>query len=67
MQGALVLRNTLPYKPEGVHLAVVDPGVGTDRKAVALRSGDERVFVGPEDGLRFPAAERMTAFPARGS
>ena len=32
LQGALVLRNTLPYMPEGVHLAVVDPGVGTDRQ-----------------------------------
>jgi len=34
LQGALVLASTLPYMPEGVHLAVVDPGVGTDRKAL---------------------------------
>jgi S-adenosylmethionine hydrolase len=59
LQGALVLRNTLPYMPEGVHLAVVDPGVGTDRKAVALRSGDGRLYVGPDNGLLVPAAERM--------
>jgi S-adenosylmethionine hydrolase len=59
LQGALVLRNTIPYMPEGVHLAVVDPGVGSDRKAVALRSSDGRLFVGPDNGLLVPAAERM--------
>jgi S-adenosylmethionine hydrolase len=59
LQGALVLRNTLPYMPEGVHLAVVDPGVGTDRKAIAARSGDGRLYVGPDNGLLVPAAERM--------
>ena len=32
LQGALVLSNTLPYMPEGVHLAVVDPGVGGHRR-----------------------------------
>jgi S-adenosylmethionine hydrolase len=45
--------------PEGVHLAVVDPGVGTDRKALALRSGDGRLYVGPDNGLLVPAAERL--------
>ena len=59
LQGALVLANTLPYMPEGVHLAVVDPGVGTDRRAVALRSGDGRLYVGPDNGLLVPAAEKL--------
>lgn len=59
LQGALVLRNTVPYMPEGVHLAVVDPGVGTERKALALRSGDGRLFVGPDNGLLLEAAARM--------
>jgi S-adenosyl-L-methionine hydrolase (adenosine-forming) len=59
LQGAFVLANTLPYMPEGVHLAVVDPAVGTDRRAVALRSGDGRLFVGPDNGLLVPAAERL--------
>ena len=36
-QGALVLRNTLPYMPAGVHVAIVDPQVGTERRALALR------------------------------
>lgn len=49
--GALMLHAALPYLPVGVHLAVVDPGVGTDRRAVALRAGDGRVFVGPDNGL----------------
>jgi S-adenosylmethionine hydrolase len=59
LQGALVLANTLPYLPEGVHLAVVDPGVGSARRAVALRSGDGRLFVGPDNGLLVPAAEKL--------
>jgi S-adenosylmethionine hydrolase len=59
LQGALVLANTLPYMPEGVHLAVVDPGVGTERRAVALRGGDGRLYVGPDNGLLVPAAERL--------
>ncbi len=59
LQGALVLANTLPYMPEGVHLAVVDPGVGSDRKAVAIRGRDGRLYVGPDNGLLVPAAERL--------
>ena len=58
LQGALVLCNTLPYMPRGVHLAVVDPGVGSHRRALALRSGDGHLLVGPDNGLLIPAAER---------
>ena len=57
-QGALVLRNTLPYMPVGVHVAVVDPQVGTERRAIALRTGDGRVLVGPDNGLLSLAWER---------
>lgn len=57
-QGALVLRNTLPYVPAGVHVAVVDPQVGTERRAVALRTGDGRILVGPDNGLLSLAWER---------
>jgi S-adenosylmethionine hydrolase len=57
-QGALVLRNTLPYMPAGVHVAVVDPQVGTERRAVALRTSDRRVLVGPDNGLLSLAWER---------
>jgi S-adenosylmethionine hydrolase len=59
LQGALVLANTVPYMPAGVHMAVVDPEVGSDRKAVALRSGEGRFFVGPDNGLLLPAAKRV--------
>ena len=59
LQGALVLANTLPYMPAGIHLAVVDPGVGSERRPVALRSGDGRLFVGPDNGLLLVAADRL--------
>ena len=58
LQGALVLASTLPYMPRGVHLAVVDPGVGGVRRAVVLSDRDGRLFVGPDNGLLLPAAER---------
>lgn len=55
---AFVLRNTLPYMPDrAVHLAVVDPGVGGPRRAVALRSHGDRLFVGPDNGLLMLAVE----------
>jgi hypothetical protein len=56
--GALVLRNTLPYMPMGVHVAVVDPQVGTERRALALRTEDGRLLVGPDNGLLSLAWER---------
>ena len=58
LQGALVLANTIPYMPVGVHLAVVDPGVGGHRRALAARCRDGRLFVGPDNGLLVPAIER---------
>ena len=56
-QGALVLRNTIGYLPVGVHLAVVDPDVGGDRQAIAVRTRDGRTFVGPDNGLLLLAAD----------
>jgi S-adenosylmethionine hydrolase len=59
-QGAAVLANALPYAPPGVHLAVVDPGVGGGRRGVAVRTADDdRVLVGPDNGLLVVAAERF--------
>lgn len=58
--GAIVLRNALPFMPAGVHLAVVDPAVGGARRAVALRcASEERLLVGPDNGLLLLAAERF--------
>lgn len=53
--GALSLLRALPFFPVGVHLAVVDPGVGTDRKAIVIETADGRHFVGPDNGLLSPA------------
>ncbi|HEY2935391.1 MAG TPA: SAM-dependent chlorinase/fluorinase [Gaiellaceae bacterium] len=57
LQGSLVLANTIRYMPKGVHLAVVDPGVGGSRRAVALEDAEGRLYVGPDNGLLVPAAE----------
>lgn len=56
--GAGALAQALPYTPVGVHVAVVDPTVGGDRRGVALRTGDGRILIGPDNGLLWPAAEK---------
>jgi S-adenosylmethionine hydrolase len=55
--GALIMRGALPYMPVGVHIAVVDPDVGAQRRAIAIRTADDRVLVGPDNGLLIPAAD----------
>jgi S-adenosylmethionine hydrolase len=55
-RGALVLASALPYLPTGVHVAVVDPGVGTARRGVVVVAGAS-VLVGPDNGLLLPAAD----------
>ena len=51
LEGALVLGRAAPYFPAGtIHVAVVDPGVGTLRRPIAARLG-EQIFVGPDNGL----------------
>lgn len=58
-QGALMLQGLVGlFAPGTVHLAVVDPGVGTARRGVAVRSGGH-LFVGPDNGLLLPAAIRL--------
>ncbi len=64
LQGALVLANTVPYMPEGVHLAVVDPGVGGGRRSLALRDAAGGLYVGPDNGLLVPAAEKQGGIAA---
>jgi S-adenosyl-L-methionine hydrolase (adenosine-forming) len=54
--GALALARSVQYVPSGVVLAVVDPGVGTDRRGVAVEvAGGEGVLIGPDNGLLAPA------------
>ena len=58
LEGALVLANTIGFMPVGVHLAIVDPGVGGPRRPLVLRDSEGRVYVGPDNGLLLPAAGR---------
>lgn len=55
--GAVVLQQAIRYMPEAVHLAVVDPSVGSERRAIAIDSGWGETFVGPDNGLLMPAAQ----------
>lgn len=57
---AFWLREVLPWFPPAVHLVVVDPGVGTDRGALAVRAADH-AFVGPDNGVLLPAARETAA------
>src|SRR5579859_3385166 len=59
--GGLTLVRAVQYLAPGVVLAVVDPGVGTDRRAVAVEAGadGETVFVGPDNGLLAPAVAML--------
>ena len=57
---AFWLRFVLPEFPPAVHLAVVDPGVGTGRAALVVRAG-EHVLVGPDNGMLLPAARALAA------
>jgi len=57
--GAFALLSTAMYFPSGtIHLAVVDPGVGSERLSIAVESGGH-FFVGPDNGLLIPAAESL--------
>jgi S-adenosyl-L-methionine hydrolase (adenosine-forming) len=58
LEGALVLANTVGFMPVGVHLAIVDPGVGGPRRPLALRDTEGRLYVGPDNGLLLPAATK---------
>jgi hypothetical protein len=55
--GAVVLQQSVPFLPDAVHLAVVDPSVGSDRRAVVVQSAWGETFVGPDNGLLIPAAK----------
>jgi len=57
--GAASLVFALPHMPLGTHLAVVDPGVGTERRPVALKVRRGDVLIGPDNGLLIEAAERL--------
>ncbi len=58
-KGAFVLSSSLPFMPIGIHLAVVDPGVGTRRRAIILQAGRGDYLVGPDNGLLIPASYKL--------
>lgn len=58
-EGAGTLVFALRHMPVGVHVAVVDPGVGTERLPVALRVARGDVLIGPDNGLLPPAADSL--------
>jgi S-adenosylmethionine hydrolase len=61
MHGALALARTAPFFPSGtIHVAVVDPGVGTQRRPIGLKLGDH-FFIGPDNGLFTLVLERAEA------
>ena len=57
-RGSVVLAQTAPWLPPAVHLAVVDPGVGTTRRAIAVAT-PRGTLVGPDNGLLPPAADAL--------
>jgi S-adenosyl-L-methionine hydrolase (adenosine-forming) len=58
-EGAYLLESAAPYLPVGVHVAVVDPGVGTERLPIAIRTARGDILIGPDNGLLMPAAEAL--------
>jgi S-adenosylmethionine hydrolase len=58
-EGAFHMARSVPYFPEGtVHIGVVDPGVGSERRGIIIQSKGA-YLVGPDNGLLAPAAERL--------
>ncbi len=62
--GAVALADALPYVPPAVHLAVVDPGVGGDRRGLVVQDGRGGLHVGPDNGLLLPSIERLGGIAA---
>lgn len=61
LEASLMLERCTPYFPDGtIHVVVVDPGVGTERRAIAARLGAQW-FVGPDNGLITGMRERAVA------
>lgn len=61
-EGAFVLYSSIPFFPKGsVHVAVVDPGVGTDRRGIVVTTPSQ-ILIGPDNGLLIPAARNLGNF-----
>jgi hypothetical protein len=61
-EGAFLLKTSVPHFPDGtVHVAVVDPGVGTDRRGIVVTT-KKQILVGPDNGLLIPVAKHLGEF-----
>lgn len=61
-EGAFILQNTVPYYPSGtIHVVVVDPGVGSNRKGIVITTSDQ-ILIGPDNGVLIPAAKKIGNF-----
>lgn len=58
-EGAMVLAQSVRYMPKAVHLAIVDPGVGSGRLPIIIETGDGSCLVGPDNGLLVKAVEKL--------
>jgi S-adenosylmethionine hydrolase len=58
-EGAYLLASAVPYFPVGVHVAVVDPGVGTERLPVGIRTARGDILIGPDNGVLMLAADAL--------
>lgn len=56
---ARLLRASLPYMPQGVHVGVVDPGVGTERRLIGILADRGDVLIGPDNGLLTLGADAL--------
>ena len=61
-EGAFVLMTSVPFFPSGsVHVAVIDPGVGSDRRGLVIATPSQ-ILVGPDNGLLIPTAKKLGNF-----
>jgi len=57
--GSMILSQAVPFLPPAVHLAIVDPGVGTQRRGVVIGTRNGPALVGPDNGLLWLAADAL--------
>jgi hypothetical protein len=59
ISGGWILAGVFPQMPAGIHLAVVDPGVGSSRAIIIVETARGDIFIGPDNGLLIPALQRL--------
>ncbi|MCD6341804.1 MAG: S-adenosyl-l-methionine hydroxide adenosyltransferase family protein [Thaumarchaeota archaeon] len=60
LQAAFLLKVSAPHMPKGtIHVCIVDPGVGTERRGIIIKTRRGDVFIGPDTGFMIPAAEEL--------